>query len=988
MKNPSKNTVYSAIKQATATVLITVLPSLTLTAGQLPTAPSAPSPATRSAASSAGAASGTRPRLLSLVSPQPDDHFVSARMAITLQISRYAYRDSLSVKLNGKEVTPLVGFNRNCTADGCTETAPLTLKAGLQPGENTVQIRIDSQSPWFPSESKEFSFNWKPPSPNLGLADSAIALAPALGFTTVSTGGQYGSNPWFQIYSNALNGGTMSYPAESPCTGVYQIVAINRQTLQEDSYACYGDDASFASALAALNPSDPTQKPDLVIAGTTWYNNAGAKLNTTSIGGTDYSKYASADQPLGYMIIGVPGAAAGSAYETYYVSSNDNSHGDYNPRLNGILAIDSNDNYNFFEYDAVPYSVDADKGVITVNGYTYTPPTTVQNGLWLLQLDRWSLISQPACPLSGNSVTDCGQVFDTGNADPQTATQAMTDLQNALNSASHKNLLFLTTIGTNPFAALPDGNFALTIETLGFPANTFNSFASGNITNTKITLVTSSDPNFSKAMIGGNAVVSSGSYFNQGQTGSVYGVLSRDQHSFYRPVSTVQGAAAPSSGSLGDFFSMYQIPWTQPGAWDSLASANLQAAYRYLSYTLIQSATNGNRKSDDIHSLYVSSLNNLLIKNNAYPDATKVLMPLIPWMDPIDNQSYTFLPGDLNTEAKLINNELGNLNQSINFVTNIEPYIGNNTSAYVLAILGAASNMATELDQPQSTTSVSVNLSNVANFAGALFSLAALGFDSEDEPILGVMSGLLWAAGSAQLVNPAPSAIPNPWGNVTTTISDLSTNAGKIAQNAANIWNTVQDNAFSDQAKLTAFAYNSDNSWSAKNKTSYSNVQTAMQNSANLSFYTQMLASLNAVDFYGAYPYTITDPSQIYTLKKTQCDLGQCFYTCDDVYGNSIAQGGWNSWPSIGPKNPSVDYYVIGGPISNNGSNKASETMPNKSQITTLFGNGANEFNLSPDMFYSLNGPLKRRTGYENLNYGYGFCKTKGDDVPADTKPR
>ena len=389
MKIAARN-VHSVVNQAIASVLIAILPSVTMAAGQEPAPSTAQTAATNTTGSGTDAASRKRPPLLTVVSPKPDDKFVSAKLAMTLQFSREAYRRSLLVKLNGKDITSLFQPRGACGVLGCTESAALTLKAGLKSGKNKVRLRIDSKLPWAPPDLQDFTFDWKPSSPNLGVTDAAIALAPSLAFTTVSNGGQYDKNPWFQIYSNALNGGTISYPSESPCTGVYQIVAINRQTLAEDSYACYGDDKSFTEALAALNPSDPTQKPDLVIAGTTWYNNASSQLNTSSIGGTDYSKYASADQPLGYMIIGVPGAAAGTAYETYYVSSNDNSNGSYSPRLNGILAIDSNNNYNFFEYDAVPYSVDAAKGVITLNGITYTPPATVQNGFWLLEMDRWN----------------------------------------------------------------------------------------------------------------------------------------------------------------------------------------------------------------------------------------------------------------------------------------------------------------------------------------------------------------------------------------------------------------------------------------------------------------------------------------------------------------------------------------------------------------------------------------------------------------------
>jgi hypothetical protein len=977
-----KRNFQAFMNQATAAVLIAILPSVTLAAGQGRVTPATQGVPNNSAHAS-GDAAKKRPRLFNVVSPKPNDSFVSAGLTMTLEISTDAERRSLAATINGSDITALFRENKHCGFLGCTESARLNLKAGLQAGQNKVRFQMNSKGRRNSQEVREFKFDWKPSSPNLGLTDSSLQLAPVLAFSTKTPGGQVSGTPWFQIYSNALNGGTMTYPSGDPCTGQYQIVAINRQTLQADSDACYADDASFSAALAALNPSDPSQKPDLIVAGTTLGNNAGSKLNTTSIGGTDYSKYANADLPLGYMIIGVPGAAAGSAYENYYVNTDDTTDIGYDPQINGILAVDASGNYNFFGYDSVPYSVDANQGIITVKGYSYTPPANVQNGLWLLQFDRWTLDSNPLCGRSGTSVTNCGQVFDIGSANSETAAQALTDLTTALSSARHKDLIFLTTIGSNPFGTVPTAAFSSTLETLGFPASTFNEFATDNTTGAKISLVTSSDPNVSKSMIGGNIAVSSSSYFKQGETGSIYGLLARDQHSFYRPIATMQGGAAPSSGSLDDFFSMNQIPWRQPGPWNSLASSNLQAAYRYLSYTIVQAATSKGTKSDDIHSIYVSSLNNELVDQ----DPTTAPMPAMPWLDPVDNQDYTFSSSDLAAEAALLQTELGNLKQSINFATTIQPFI-NGSNSDVLTILSAASKMASELNLPTSTN-VSLNLSNVSNFAGAICSLAVLGLSSEDQPILSAFSGLFWAAGSAQLFNPGSSYIPTPWSNLTNTVDYLSSNASLIEDNVNKTWGTILDNVYSDQANLAAFAYNSNNGWAAKNELSYQNVSDQMNASANLSFYTQLFASINSVDYYGAYPFPITDPSQIYTLKQTNCSgIGQCFYSCEDTYGKSIQASGWTSWPSIGVTSPTVDYYVIGGPIKDNGTTNASEIMPEETSITTLFGTAAGDFNLSPDMFYSSNGPLTRRTGYQNVNYGWGFCKRLGSDTPADVKPR
>jgi hypothetical protein len=378
-------------------------------------------------------------------------------------------------------------------------------------------------------------------------------------------------------------------------------------------------------------------------------------------------------------------------------------------------------------------------------------------------------------------------------------------------------------------------------------------------------------------------------------------------------------------------------------------------------------------------SLYVSSLNGLLVNNNSVPDPTTVPMPAtLPWNDPVDGQNYTFSSSDLQTEAGLLKNELGNLLQGVTFVNAVTPYITGNTSNYVTTILTAASDAAGELEQPDSA-SINLNMSNLSNLAGALFSLGALGFDEDDFPIMALASGVLWAAGSSQIVNPSPSGIPDPWSTITTQISTLTKESQNIVSNTGFAWATVQDNVFSDQNKLNAFAYNADNGWASSNQQGYQNITPAIQASAQISFYTQLFGSINEIDSYAAYPYTsTTNPGEIYTWGIPGCYEGSCMYTCVDVYPSNLPQEGWTSYPSIisGPHN--LDFYIIGGPIKNNGSDSVSEKFPTQTQLDTLFGNATGQFDLPLDMFYSANGPLQRRTGTQNPNRGWDFCSPKG----------
>ena len=81
-------------------------------------------------------------------------------------------------------------------------------------------------------------------------------LTSSISFTTLAPGGQESGTPWIQLYSNALHGGTITYPtaSQATCTTTYQVLVIDRQTLAEKSYACYDTDAALINALAQFVP--------------------------------------------------------------------------------------------------------------------------------------------------------------------------------------------------------------------------------------------------------------------------------------------------------------------------------------------------------------------------------------------------------------------------------------------------------------------------------------------------------------------------------------------------------------------------------------------------------------------------------------------------------------------------------------------------------------------------------------------------------------
>ena len=154
-------------------------------------------------------------------------------------------------------------------------------------------------------------------------------------------------------------------------------------------------------------------------------------------------------------MIGVKGAAAGTAHESYAVSGTTDTVNNYSQTLTGTLMADGNSHYNFVpDGDAEFQAVSGTSPHIIVGPSTFTPPASTSNAFWLVVLDRQTL--QPINYTSGTSHTacqavsgaqSCGSVFNV-RADGGTA------LATTLSGISPRNLVFLTTVGC-PFAASP-----------------------------------------------------------------------------------------------------------------------------------------------------------------------------------------------------------------------------------------------------------------------------------------------------------------------------------------------------------------------------------------------------------------------------------------------------------------------------------------------------------------------------------------------------
>ena len=440
------------------------------------------------------------------------------------------------------------------------------------------------------------------------------------------------------------------------------MIVLDRQTLAEKTSApesspqCIGDGDSLATYLGTLTSDD------LVIVGTNYNYNADAQLNTSAMGGTDYTKThgqpGSGSFPNGYIAIGAGGAESGSAYENYYTPSGFQ----VNPFATGMLVEDINGNYNFQSSGAIECTVSPNdpnnqgqSSVTLINspfGFTYpkavyTSPASQTNGYWVLTLQRDNLQTIPSCPFAANpdkkqtDYTGCGTFYPTGQGgDNQTdeakRTTAFQALAQALTALNSQQLTFLVSVGLPAYSSSPwdvSGNnnsnnlgsggwtdngyleLGPALTNLGIPDKLTLSLGAPGSAFTYIT-----SPGFGNR-ISGQSVLSTTTNQQQGQTGYVHGTLTRDLNGLYRPGHTQQETAGADNAELtiGLVASQQPVEWPElsgvllPGAG---SVAGQVAAYHYLSYQLVTryyiKGAQGNYL-DDIHYYFTGS-------NNTYID--------------------------------------------------------------------------------------------------------------------------------------------------------------------------------------------------------------------------------------------------------------------------------------------------------------------------------------------------------------------------------
>ena len=470
------------------------------------------------------------------------------------------------------------------------------------------------------------------------------------------------------------------------------------------------------------------------------------------------SQGVSSDVPLGYVAIGVPGAAPGSAYENYTTSTNNQT-----PWFaTGMFVEDATGNYNFQSSNNVEFivspgtnfmntSVTVMKGAPSspVANVVYGPPTGTANGFWLLVLDRNTLASNPSCPAGmqvGQNlpVPNCGQFFSTN---PGGDANTILLMANALAGVDSGHLAILTTVGTagwgTPDTMASDNNaanhtidLAVALQSYGIPDKSILNTGTANSTWTMV-----GTPGLGGPLNGHNLL--SASYFaQQGHSGYLHGTFARDIHGLYEPSHSEQQTAGSDTANLQLGLITSQAPqeWPEYSTLSGATSvAGQVAAYQYLSWYLLNgwylqgqaTSTAANNSSVvgtqqyDIHYFFTGSLNTLLDYHTfdsldaVFPGNLQAGHRNVPcastsgtspvtctWTSPDTNNplTVTFTSADFAAVQVQLHNELVALNNVLTYMvtgsTNMKDVVAAGNSNAALTLLQALADVQANINQP------------------------------------------------------------------------------------------------------------------------------------------------------------------------------------------------------------------------------------------------------------------------------------------------
>ena len=932
--------------------------------------------------------------------------------SITLTLPTGVQLGSLKAVLNGTDVSTAFRPTECTGSEGICATATLSPADGLRQGKN-VLYAITTQSDGSLVSSRlrfkagdrqvqEKGASYQTPRPQVssmlgnGIADTNFT-PPTLALNTPTPGGWNGNAPWIQIENETLPDSSVS---ACPSGEIYLVIVLDRFTLLPVPGAsqCEANSTNLTAYLKTLTSDQ------VVIVGTLYGQNADANLDTTTIGGTKYTMdQTSNTYPRGYMAIGAGGAAPGSAYENRYTDSS----GTVLPFATGVMTEDPYARYNFQNSNPIEYLVTpndpANNNQSTVTLYNvgslspysqfsypgkvvYYSPENQTNGFWLLTVQRDNLGFNPNWTFTANNakqqtdITNGGKFYSTGASDAATQVAAFTQLANDLNALNSNQLAFLVSVGTPVFgknqwdvARASSGgqnayykNFGDALENLGgVPISTLSLFTPGS-SYSYVACTGCGGP------ITGYSALSTTAYAQQGQTGTLHGILGRYLNGLYCPMRTSQETAG--SSAVSDF-TLDIISGQQPEKWPELSGnllpgatvvAGQVSAYNYASYQLItQYYIKGAQGDflDDIHYYFTGSLNTLLDYHTF--DPANLQFPgqsgsCYVWTDPVTNAALPcFTQQDLHAVATQLSTEIVDLDNVLVFMvsgsTNMKDVVATGNGSAALALVGAAASIEGSSLQPVPSTPVSANVSNILNLVSSVVNIGVtVATDGLVPPdlvdsvtrggsIIGsIFGGASSIVGGLTQGGGSSSALPSPQYTFTTTIGDLANSS--LQQQIAIGFDTELDSITGDWGKLSTLGPLITNSnypeFYSPNQVAQNVAVTLLGQGAQRNFYSALLPAFYEIQYYPAWKGSSqrsVNPPDMGALASTSgpCNSWYSWYGSggtinlpqyvDKAYATYA--GNPTIWETfVDDPGDTVDHYIIAGEAHNPG--KTNQTIP------------------------------------------------------------
>ena len=384
--------------------------------------------------------------LVSILRPTLNSAETRTLVPVVVHLGAAVVPGSFRAQVDGTDISDLFHATANCGWSGNCDMQGYIPESKLLVGTNIVTALARGPNDSIAIDRTEFQYA----APSVA-AGPVSRMIPAVSVQSVrlpenADAGQLknyqivvGPGPGFaeQIY-------TAEHLTCSAGINSMQVLVLGSQTLAPEpkvgggsGQACFGDAGSLATFLKGL------PKSDLVIMNSFlgWM----ANVDTTAIGGSKYT--ATSAKTYYYNAIGVVGAAAGTAYESYQPNESHTPRlgRDFLPPLAGSLMLDSAQHYFFApssypELKVTPGELTADGcAAVEYGGYDLKKcsDSRTKGGFWIVAIDR----------LSGE-VTDDYELL-TNAKDANLARRSIDDLAYLLTAYYKSNdLLIITTFGT------------------------------------------------------------------------------------------------------------------------------------------------------------------------------------------------------------------------------------------------------------------------------------------------------------------------------------------------------------------------------------------------------------------------------------------------------------------------------------------------------------------------------------------------------------